>query len=33
MAVLLTEKAAARVNTMLQQRGAGLGLRLATRPR
>lgn len=31
MAVLLTEKAAARVNTMLQQRGSGLGLRLATR--
>ena len=31
MAVLLTEKAAARVNTMLQQRGSGLGLRLGTR--
>ena len=31
MAVLLTEKAAARVNTMLQQRGTGLGLRLGTR--
>ena len=31
MAVLLTENAAARVNTMLQLRGSGLGLRLATR--
>ena len=31
MEVTLTEKAAARVNNMLQQRGSGLGLRLGTR--
>jgi iron-sulfur cluster assembly protein len=31
MAVILTEKAATRVKTMLAQRGAGLGLRLGTR--
>lgn len=31
MAVALTENAAARVKTMLHQRGNGLGLRLATR--
>ena len=31
MLVALTEKAAARVNNMLQQRGTGLGLRLGTR--
>lgn len=31
MAVALTENAATRVKTMLQQRGTGLGLRLATR--
>jgi iron-sulfur cluster assembly protein len=31
MKIELTENAAARVNTMLQQRGSGLGLRLGTR--
>ncbi|MEJ2393049.1 MAG: iron-sulfur cluster assembly accessory protein [Gammaproteobacteria bacterium] len=31
MAVALTENAAARVKAMLQQRGNGFGLRLATR--
>ncbi|MGB5279572.1 MAG: iron-sulfur cluster assembly accessory protein [Gammaproteobacteria bacterium] len=31
MKIELTENAAARVNTMLQQRGNGLGLRLGTR--
>jgi iron-sulfur cluster assembly protein len=31
MAIALTEKAATRVKTMLQQRGTGLGLRLGTR--
>jgi iron-sulfur cluster assembly protein len=31
MKVQLTENAANRVNTMLQQRGSGLGLRLGTR--
>jgi iron-sulfur cluster assembly protein len=31
MVVALTEKAAARVSNMLQQRGSGLGLRLGTR--
>lgn len=31
MAVELTETAAARVTTLLQRRGAGLGLRLGTR--
>lgn len=31
MSVALTENAANRVRTMLQQRGSGLGLRLATR--
>jgi iron-sulfur cluster assembly protein len=31
MKIELTEKAAARVNTMLQHRGSGLGLRLGTR--
>jgi iron-sulfur cluster assembly protein len=31
MKIELTENAAARVNTMLQQRGSGLGLRLSTR--
>ena len=32
MKIELTENAAARVNTMLQQRGSGIGLRLGTRP-
>ena len=31
MRVELTENAATRVNTMLQQRGSGIGLRLGTR--
>ena len=31
MKIELTENAAVRVNTMLQQRGSGLGLRLGTR--
>lgn len=31
MKIELTEKAANRANTMLQQRGSGLGLRLGTR--
>jgi iron-sulfur cluster assembly protein len=31
MKIELTENAANRVNTMLQQRGSGLGLRLGTR--
>ena len=31
MKIELTESAANRVNTMLQQRGSGLGLRLGTR--
>ena len=31
MSIELTEKAADRVNLMLQQRGSGLGLRLGTR--